>query len=852
MNRLRFTSAALIVFLCFSLLPTVPSFAAPVPFIQKNFTEPIDAFSIRLPLESSSFQYQYLLSGTWSSWENYESDGDSGSGEESELLMVPLGTTAIRIDGVASKKDIHEIVVSKDPVRVRVASMTDIVPMTLSRREWGADETYLFETPRAETEAKTEVDASKGDNGIVTAAPGQPDRRISDCNAAVKNYGSEFKIKSTIAKAPNGRTYRWAPQYSSSVKLLVVHHSALVVSGDPRPAAERVRALYKYHAVNKGWGDIGYHFIVDEDGVVYEGRMGGAAVVGGHAYCNNIGTIGIVLLGNFEIESPSQRQAQGLQKLLKNLALQYGLSLDQSAQFHGKTFPSPIVGHGDLLSTLCPGYSLSSGLSQIVSNVRSGKLTGSVAFAAPRKDSSSSSSAGTMPVAAGKLAEGLSFVGRTSIAINPGGKQRISFGYTAGASGAYEGKKIAEVRLSSPKIQLLVDDGINWIPVTKGILLQSDLPAHETSNIQLIVVAPTDTGSFWMEIGGQRFDIKVEGRRARTGEYINQFGGDPARIVRPKPEPRETKIIPRIRPQSRAPTPALSAGRPDSSSAHSTSSGQAGGGETSRESSRRIRIRLSASVSPVLTFPQRGIVEGTNVPAGTALTLLSKNNECVAMKNGELFAANSILRFSSTNTGVINVNSIAGKNRSYKGTLECRVIVGVLTVINELPIEEYMAGLAEEPDSEPYEKQRAFAIAARTYAAYYMESENRKFPGLPYDGSDDPSEFQAYAGVEFTANNPRWQRAVASTAGSMLRFNGELIKPPYFSSDPGRTLSPLEAGWKNFPFADIFSSKQDPWCKGQVLRGHGVGMSGCGARGQALQGRSAEQILQYYYPGARI
>lgn len=163
-----------------------------------------------------------------------------------------------------------------------------------------------------------------------------------------------------------------------------------------------------------------------------------------------------------------------------------------------------------------------------------------------------------------------------------------------------------------------------------------------------------------------------------------------------------------------------------------------------------------------------------------------------------------------------------------------------------------MAGLAEEPDTQPYEKQRAFAIAARTYAAYYMDPANRKFPGMPYDGSDDPALFQSYAGLDFTAANPNWLRASVSTESSVLTFDGKLIKPPYFSSDDGRTRSPSEAGWKNFPFAEIFSSKPDPWCSGMTLRGHGVGMSGCGALGQAKEGRSAEQILQYYYPGALL
>ena len=49
-------------------------------------------------------------------------------------------------------------------------------------------------------------------------------------------------------------------------------------------------------------------------------------------------------------------------------------------------------------------------------------------------------------------------------------------------------------------------------------------------------------------------------------------------------------------------------------------------------------------------------------------------------------------------------------------------------------------------------------------------------------------------------------------------------------------------------FEAVFASKLDPWCKGLPLAGHGVGMSGCGAKGQAKEGKKAEAILQYYYP----
>jgi SpoIID/LytB domain protein len=175
-----------------------------------------------------------------------------------------------------------------------------------------------------------------------------------------------------------------------------------------------------------------------------------------------------------------------------------------------------------------------------------------------------------------------------------------------------------------------------------------------------------------------------------------------------------------------------------------------------------------------------------------------------------------------------------------------------MVLINELPLETYLAGLAEEPDTEPLEKQRAFAIASRTYAQFYLDSANRKFPGKPYDGSDSPATFQSYEGYGAESRNPHWVRVVNETGGKVLTYQGNLIKPAYFSSDDGRTRSPVEAGWKNFPAEQIFASKSDPWCNGMTLNGHGVGMSGCGAEGQANDGKTGEQILSYYYPGAVI
>ncbi len=830
--------------------PLVSAFASEEKIIERTFNSPIDAFSVRMA--GTSFSYSTKIASRWSEWQAYEDDGDSDAYGESELIMVPRNLTALRIKNILSSDDIHPIVVSHEPVKIRVAALSSpSMPSVLSRSEWGADEDHLFIAKTTTTTSDPAVvgDAAKGDNG---GDSGSVSQRVKDCQSAQQNYPSEFSMGSTVKTDAQGRSYLWPLQYSKDVKLLVVHHSALVITNDPRPPVERVRALYKYHAMTKGWGDVGYHFMIDEDGTVYEGRLGGKYVVGGHAYCNNVGTIGIVMMGNFEIEQPTDSQAKSLQRLLANLASDYHLDVSKPVQFHGKQFSSPIVRHRDVLSTLCPGYYLTEAFGQIVKNVQTGKLDQPVMF--PKKSSSSASSSARSTLQSPDAltpAAGVSFTGRQTITMNPGGKQRLSFMYTADQSGAYEGKKVADVKLSDSRIQLWLDDGRAKIPVTKGILLQSDLPAFESADLQLIVQAPMAEGQFSMTIGGLNFTLSVAGRRARTGEYINPFAGNNSMIVVPKAKPRRTTVAPRIRPQSRR----SSSSSTSSSLASSVSSSYSWSTVVpiaSSNASKTIRIRLSAGAGPSVVFPDRGVMNGTTYAGGTTFDLLPRGSECEVRSRGERIMSAPIIRFSSSESGILMATGIVGKTRSYRGILECRVINGTLTLINELPMEDYLAGLAEEPDSEPYEKQRAFAIAARTYAAFYTDPANRKFPGMPYDGSDDPAQFQVYIGVDFTAANPRWLRAATSTQGEVLTMNGKLIKPPYFSSDDGRTRSPVEAGWNNFPFAEIFASKPDPWCKGLTLRGHGVGMSGCGAKAQANEGKSAEQILQYYYPGTRL
>jgi len=142
----------------------------------------------------------------------------------------------------------------------------------------------------------------------------------------------------------------WPPAYAPAHKI-ILHHT--VTSGGANPVAE-VQAIYYYHAVTRGWGDIGYNYLVDKFGNIYEGRAGGPDVIAGHTYGYNTGSVGIGNLGDYTTLEPGDAMREA------NVAL--------AAWFGGRNYIHPleispfndrftfnIAGHRDYAATACPG-----------------------------------------------------------------------------------------------------------------------------------------------------------------------------------------------------------------------------------------------------------------------------------------------------------------------------------------------------------------------------------------------------------------------------------------------------------------------------------------------------------------
>jgi hypothetical protein len=226
----------------------------------------------------------------------------------------------------------------------------------------------------------------------VFAVPDHPLRWIGDNLLPQKPAPGKVARPAIIARSDwgadeslrfsNGRE-RWTPTFYP-VQKLIVHHTD-TTNNDPNPAST-VRAIYRYHAMTQGWGDIGYNFLIDEAGHIYKGRNSHAAgsdadtitgqnasgdgVTGAHAHGYNAGSVGVAMVGTLTSQDATPAAKRALEDLLAWEAQTHGIDPHGSSTYtsptdgHQKTFPN-IAGHRDVGDTQCPGGSFYASLPQV-------------------------------------------------------------------------------------------------------------------------------------------------------------------------------------------------------------------------------------------------------------------------------------------------------------------------------------------------------------------------------------------------------------------------------------------------------------------------------------------------------
>ncbi len=233
---------------------------------------------------------------------------------------------------------------------------------------------------------------------------------------------------------------------------------------------------------------------------------------------------------------------------------------------------------------------------------------------------------------------------------------------------------------------------------------------------------------------------------------------------------------------------------------------------TTWDTNRNIRVGVHSHESAITLIGNSAFtVEGLNLSgnAGESATVTYNGQYNVALSNGQSGISPNPVRI-NPGSGTLQVNgwlSWNSRNREVRGLVEVRYITDSVTssdnnklwAINELPLEEYVTGVLEEPDSWPFEGLKVLAVAARTYALNKIlyGGKHRNSSGNIFDVCAT-GHCQQYIGYW---NGPNHRAAQEQTIGQVVTYAGNPIVAAYSGSCPGgRTKSSEEAGWSYYPY----------------------------------------------------
>ncbi len=130
------------------------------------------------------------------------------------------------------------------------------------------------------------------------------------------------------------------------IRRITVHHDGMppVWLGSAAEAADRIEVIRRSHVESRGFADIGYHYIIDPQGRIWEGRS--VAYQGAHVRDNNENNLGILVLGNFQRQTPTAAATASLDRFLASQMDRYRVPMNR------------VKTHREITVTECPGESL--------------------------------------------------------------------------------------------------------------------------------------------------------------------------------------------------------------------------------------------------------------------------------------------------------------------------------------------------------------------------------------------------------------------------------------------------------------------------------------------------------------
>ncbi|MCW2758929.1 MAG: N-acetylmuramoyl-L-alanine amidase, family 2, partial [Nocardioidaceae bacterium] len=292
-----------------------------------------------------------LVKGKWSGWEKLEYHDDHGPDSAAE-------------EGGRRERNGTEpsVVGHVDGVQVRTFTKSGVAPkgLKLALIDPGADPVK---------KAAPAIDTGSDPAPAAPTGSAEPTAPAAPSATATGSADSASLSASSLAVAAKPQIYsraQWgaderirdqsAPAYGT-VQTGFVHHTVNANDYTEAQVPALIRGIYAYHVQSRGWRDIGYNYLIDRFGRIWEGRYGGVdkAVVGAHTKGYNEVSFAASAIGNYDIAQPPPAVMTAFAQLFAWKLSLYGIPASQTGiNVKGKIL-NAINGHRDVGQTACPG-----------------------------------------------------------------------------------------------------------------------------------------------------------------------------------------------------------------------------------------------------------------------------------------------------------------------------------------------------------------------------------------------------------------------------------------------------------------------------------------------------------------
>ncbi len=351
--------------------------ALPVADGVRSLPQPVGGFAtvgvtwqrgVQVDEDAITISVRTKQAGTWTDWESMEYHDDHGPDAGTEEARKARPGTDPFVTGEV------------EDVQVKVVTADGSVPADLKLAVVDPKQTP---TPRLERPAIDTAQLTAFESGN-RAAPGDLDDPTDPGEPVVPEEPEEPDNPAFIPTAGGAVTpqpqifsrAQWGADErmrdKSSLRYGEVHagfvHHTVNANGYKRSDVPAIlRGIYAYHTQSRGWSDIGYNFLVDRFGRIWEGRYGGVGrpAVGAHTLGYNEYAFAMSAIGNYETTRPSTATIDAYARLLAWKLSLHGVSASSTSQRVGSRYFPAINGHRDAAQTACPGRYLYAKLSTI-------------------------------------------------------------------------------------------------------------------------------------------------------------------------------------------------------------------------------------------------------------------------------------------------------------------------------------------------------------------------------------------------------------------------------------------------------------------------------------------------------